>query len=93
MESASALDGEDWQKEEDVLREYIGRQYRAAQAPPLLVVSSPQTATRQGSNSNSSTEWKEAYDLFREENTTVADTLAVTARQTEENVGLSNCIV
>lgn len=89
MEPATtpALDGEDWQSEEDVLREYIERQYRAAQAPPMLVVSGSQTTARENSSgSGSSTEWKEAYDLFRKENATVADTLAVTARQTDENV-------
>ena len=85
MEPATtpSLDSEDGQSEEDVLREYIGRQYRAAQAPPLLVAPGTQTAARE---SSSSTEWKEAYDLFRKENATVADTLAVTARQTDENV-------
>ena len=72
--------GESEHSEEDALREYIEQKYCEARSVPLFVPGSSAEARDNG------TEWKEAYDLFRAENAAVADTLASTAQQTEDNV-------
>ena len=71
--------GECEHSEEDALRDFIEQKYREVRGVPLLGAGGAEAR-------DNGTEWKEAYDLFRAENAAVADTLASTAQQTEDNV-------
>ena len=87
---ASSSDNGSWHGEEDLLREYIERKYRESQSVAFFADAPPSfslhSSAAEAAARDAGAEWKEAYDMFRKENVTVADTLAATAQQTEENV-------